>query len=775
MNRSIINNNWKFYYGDQPSAFQKDFDDAAWESVTVPHDWSVTLPFDRTCSSGTGYLPGGVAWYRGSFLLSEEDKGKRVRVVFDGVYKNAKIWCNSYYLGCWPYGYSEIALDISDFACFGDVRNVLSVRVEREDLADSRWFTGCGIYRKVTVETMPQVCFAHHGVFFSCDSANAAEAAFTVRASVENHTADAADVPVRHELIAPDGTTACVLEGSVSLAPGETETIVLTGRVRNPALWSPASPSLYRLLSAAGDDAAETAVGLREIRFDADKGFFCNGESMKLKGVCVHHDAGTLGAAVTKSVWARRLKKLKDMGANTIRMSHNPHMPELYDLCDEMGFFVIDEAFDEWEGCKNKWSTGHNVYPPKHYGYAENFPEWHEHDLKTLIRRDRNHASVILWSIGNEIDYPNDPYCHPRFTTMTGNNDANKPEAERMYNPAKPNMERLAPLAAMLAKEVKEEDDTRPVTAAVAFPELSSYLGYLDHLDVVGYNYKEEYYEQDHKRFPEKPFFGSENGHTLDAWRAVRDSENIFGQCLWTGVDFFGETILWPMHGSSAGLLTTAGFEKPQYYYRAGLWSEKPFVALVTAPVSQEGQEPWDYARSWNYIPGDIVEIRCYSTCGAPTVTLNGHRLELECRVEENGSYSCVAPFEEGELVAHAGEATDSLETTGAAAAIRLEAVDKLIAGSAELCQIELTLTDVQGRRVCGASNRLTVTVEGGAELAALDNGDLFDTTDCHSATRRAFRGQMMIYLRAKDVPGKAVVTVEGEGLKKAKITVPKE
>ena len=229
------------------------------------------------------------------------------------------------------------------------------------------------------------------------------------------------------------------------------------------------------------------------------------------------------------------------------------------------------------------------------------------------------------------------------------------------------------------------------------------------------------------------------------------------------------------MHGSSAGLLTTAGFEKPQYYYRAGLWSEKPFVALVTAPVSQEGQEPWDYARSWNYIPGDIVEIRCYSTCGAPTVTLNGHRLELECRVEENGSYSCVAPFEEGELVAHAGEATDSLETTGAAAAIRLEAVDKLIAGSAELCQIELTLTDVQGRRVCGASNRLTVTVEGGAELAALDNGDLFDTTDCHSATRRAFRGQMMIYLRAKDVPGKAVVTVEGEGLKKAKITVPKE
>ena len=773
MTAKTINRNWRFSLGDAPSAFQKDFDDSAWQIVTLPHDWSVTQPFDRACSSGTGYLPGGVAWYRRHFALPPREAGKRVRIVLDGVYKNARFWFNSYYLGSCPYGYSEISFDVTDFTAFEEEEeNVLSVRVEREDLADSRWFTGCGIYRKVTVETMPQICFAHHGVFFSCDSANAAEAAFTVRAAVENHTADAADVPIRHELIAPDGTTACVLEGSVSLAPGETETIVLTGRVGNPALWSPASPSLYRLVSAAGDDAAETAVGLREIRFDADKGFFCNGESMKLKGVCVHHDAGTLGAAVTKSVWARRLKKLKDMGANTIRMSHNPHMPELYDLCDEMGFFVIDEAFDEWEGCKNKWSTGHNVYPPKHYGYAENFPEWHEHDLKTLIRRDRNHASVILWSIGNEIDYPNDPYCHPRFTTMTGNNDANKPEAERMYNPAKPNMERLAPLAAMLAKEVKEEDDTRPVTAAVAFPELSSYLGYLDHLDVVGYNYKEEYYEQDHKRFPEKPFFGSENGHSLDAWRAVRDSENIFGQCLWTGVDFFGETILWPMHGSSAGLLTTAGFEKPQYYYRAGLWSEKPFVALVTAPASEEEREPSEFQRSWNYAPGERLELRCYSNRGKPAVTLNGRPLDLLDRTEENGAYVCAVDYEPGTLAASAGGVSDVLETTGAAVAIRLEQAGELIAGSTELCCVELALTDAAGRIVPNAENRLYVAVGGGAELVALDNGDLFDPTDCQSPERRACRGQLAIYVRPAESGEPAIIQAQGDGLRPQTVTL---
>lgn len=767
-----INKNWKFHYGDEPSAFQKDFNDSSWQSVTVPHDWSVTMPFDRTCSSGTGYLPGGTAWYRKSFTLPEEAKGKRVRVVFDGIYKNAKIWCNSYYLGEYPYGYSEIALDVTDFACFGETENVLSVRVEREDLADSRWFTGCGIYRKVSVEISEQVGFDHHGVFFAVYEADDSKAVFVISSELQNHTGEEQKVALRHELLDEKGTSAAVVESQEVLAPFEKKMVLLKGEVKNPALWSPAHPNLYRLVSTANEDRVENQVGLRAVRFDADEGFFCNGVNMKLKGVCVHHDAGTLGAAVTKKVWKRRLKKLKAMGCNTIRMSHNPHQPELFDLCDEMGFFVIDEAFDEWEGCKNKWSTGHNVYPPKHYGYYENFPQWHEHDLKTLVRRDRNHACVLMWSIGNEIDYPNDPYCHPLFQTATGNNDANKPAAERMYNPAKPNMERLATLAAMLAKEVKDEDATRPVTAAAAFPELSSRLGFLDSLDVVGYNYKEQYYEEDHKRFPEKPFFGSENGHSMDAWRAVRDSKNIFGQCLWTGIDFFGETILWPMHGSSAGLMTTAGFEKPQYYYRQGLWAETPTVALVTATASNEKKEAWDFARNWNYAPGETVEIRCYSSHGAPTVTLNGRKLEMECQTEENGSYVCVVPYEEGVLSAQCEGAEDTLETTGAAVAIQMEQIDCLKADGEDMAQIEVTLVDSKGRRVYTGSTELKVAVEGEASLIALDNGDLFDPTDCQSPIRHAYRGQMMIYIRSTETAGKAVIKVTGEGLRPQCLTV---
>lgn len=771
MNMETINRHWKFHYGDVPPAFQKDFPDVDWQTVSVPHDWSVTMPFDRNCSSGTGYLPGGTAWYRKHFTLPAQAEGGRVRLVFDGIYKNARIWVNSYYLGMWPYGYSEICLDITDFACFGETENVVSVRVEREDLADSRWFTGCGIYRKVTVETAPSVCFAHHGVFFATRSVSDGAAEVVVSAEVENHTGESVTVPVHHELIGPDGAPALSLEGAAEVAPGETKTVVLSGSVSNPALWSDKTPVLYRLVSTAADDRQETAVGVRSFRFDPDEGFFCNGENKKLKGVCVHHDAGTLGAAVYRKTWARRLRKFKDMGCNAIRMSHNPMMPELYDLCDEMGFYVIDEAFDEWEGCKNKWSTGHNVYPPKHYGYSEYFPQWHEHDLKTMIRRDRNHPCVMMWSIGNEIDYPNDPYCHPSFTTMTGNNDANKPAQERMYNPAKPNMERLTKLAAMLADEAREEDATRPITAAVAFPELSTYLGYIDCMDVVGYNYKEEFYERDHARFPQKPFFGSENSYTLEAWKAVRDSKNIFGQFIWTGADFFGETVLWPMHGSSAGHLTTAGFEKPQFYFRRGLWAEGETAGLVTARAPAKEKEQYEFFRSWNYVPGEPVEIRCYSSAGAPRVTLNGRELPMEDCTSDLGAYRCEIPFEAGELRAVVGRAEDVLCTTGAPVALRLTVVGDLCAGG-DVCQVEVEVVDGEGRLVPDAGDRLHIAVEGAAELIAADNGDLYDPTDCQSPVRRAHQGRMLLTIRSLDEPGAATVTVSAESLRPQAVTI---
>ena len=535
-------------------------------------------------------------------------------------------------------------------------------------------------------------------------------------------------------------------------------------------------------------DREEHRVGIRAIRFDPDEGFFLNDANLKLNGVCVHHDAGCLGAAVHPKVWRRRLETLIAAGCNAIRMSHNPHMPELYDLCDELGLLVIDEAFDEWEGPKNKWWQGHNVYPPKLYGYFEDFPAWHERDLSLLVRRDRNHPCVILWSIGNEIDYPNDPYGHPSFDSMTGNNDANKPAAERRYSPDKPNAERLVPLAQRLKAIVKQWDTTRPVTAAVAFPELSNLTGYCDVLDVCGYNYKEQWYAEDHAKYPQRPLLGSENGHHYAAWLAVRDNPFIAGQFLWTGIDYLGEARGWPIHGSSAGLLTTAGYPKAQYWFRRSLWAREPVVHLATArheeedsPLLQSMPPQWRrYARrmlqgqSWNYAPGDLVEVTCYTNCPEAELLLNGvsqgtfHLADFP----EEGCITCQIPFEPGtlEVVATAADGqrvTSRLCTTGPAVALQAQVYGeaRIQADGEDIAQIEVTVVDGAGRRVPYAADMVGVVVEGAATLLGLDNGDLADNTIFTSPERRAHQGRLIAYVRSTGRPGPVTVYCHGRGV----------
>ena len=613
-----LTSGWRFHKGDCDDAWFKGFDDRGWRKVIVPHDWSVESPFSRTNSSGTGYLDGGISWYRVRFRLPYEYIGARVRVVFDGVYKNSQVWCNSYYFGRRPNGYTEFSYDITHAVQFGQKENVIAVKVSHPDTADSRWFTGSGIYRKVRILLEDPVHPVLHGVIFSADNVTAEKADLTVRHLIRNDGAEEKTVKVRTALV--DRTTKAVqaeLCGEISCAPGKETALVLQGPIENPRLWSVEEPTLYTMRSYYETDGEnslvdEEKVGIRKIEFDPDRGFFLNDQPMKFKGVCLHHDAGPLGAAVRAEVWQRRLSVLREMGCNAIRCSHNPHMPELYDLCDAMGFLMMDEAFDEWEAPKNKWWQGHNVYPPKHQGYYEDFPEWHERDLRAMVQRDRNHPSVVMWSIGNEIDYPNDPYCHPKFREMTGNNDANKPAAERQYNPDKPNMERLAVLAKELVRIVKEEDTTRPVTLASAFPELSSYLGFLDDLDVIGYNYKEALYAQDHKRFPDKPIIGSENGKSLEAWQTVLDNDYVMGQFLWVGIDFLGEAHGWPVYCSQAGLLTTDAFPKDVYYERAKMWggtAEKPPFSDTEAVGAE--------VRLWR--EGDVLTNRPFEKAASET------------------------------------------------------------------------------------------------------------------------------------------------------------
>ena len=763
MKRSVwANKGWKFHLGEVANGSFKGLDDSGWQEVCLPHDWSVSQPFSRDCSSGTGYLPGGVGWYRLRFKLPKGAQGKRVLATFEGIYKNSRVWINSNYLGKRPYGYSTFSHDITQFLTEGD--NVLAVRAEHIDLADSRWFTGAGMTRGVFFTYTDALHFVENGVFAYTVSAEEGRAKLGVDFELSR--------PARVEFTLLDAQGHMAASGS---GEGQNGSVVL--EVESPRLWSPDKPALYTLVARALEngearDEVRITTGLRSLRFDAEQGFFLNGVNMKLKGICVHHDAGTLGAAVPQNVWERRLLKLKEAGVNALRTSHNPPDPGLLDLCDRLGLLVIDEAFDEWEGFKNKWWQGHNVYPPKHFGYADDFPVWHRADLIAMVRRDRNHPCVFQWSIGNEIDYPNDPYVHPLFDSMTGNNDANKPIAERVYDSNKPNADRLAVLARELVAIVREQDSTRSVSSGLAFPELSVRTGFFQALDVAGYNYKEHLYEAHHAEFPDTPILGSENSTRAEAWLPVRDLPYISGQFLWTGIDFLGEARGWPVRVSTAGLMDLAGFEKPLFAQRKALWAAEKTARLA---VSEDGQV-WHERFCWEGEPGEIKQVACYTNAPSAELFLNGESLGIR----ESGDLRAArweVPFKAGELRAVArfadgGTLDNSLHTVEGPLRLELRAVESsLPADGYAVAQVEVCLRDSKGQTACGHDEEIAFGVESGS-LLGIENGAPDDLTPYTSPRRRTREGRAIVYLRAGEQAGVMALTAQRGG-ETARLEIP--
>ncbi len=722
---TVINQNWLFYLGEENEAFYKGFDDRAWSPVTLPHDWSVSAPFDKKHSSGTGYLAGGVGWYRKHLSLSDLN-GKQVYLTFDGVYKNSRVWINSNYLGYRPFGFGSFTYDITPYVITGE--NVISVRAEHTDLADCRWFTGNGIYRDVTLTVVDAVHFTLYGTFITTEAVTTDTAKLRIRWELTDHYARA-----QFTLLSADGEAVA----KTDLLTGQETTL----SIPEPRLWSPDSPYLYTLQAQCFHngilkDTRTYPVGIRTLRFDAQKGFFLNDIPTKLKGVCLHNDAGCLGAAVPANVWQRRLRKLKDAGCNAIRTAHNPPDGKLLTLCDQMGFLVMDEAFDEWEGCKNKWWQGHNVYPPKHYGYALDFPQWHKQDLEQMILRDRNHPCVILWSIGNEIDYPNDPYVISDLETMVGNNDKNKPEQELHYDANKPDAKRLATVARKLTAIVKALDPTRPVTAALSNPDMAHLIGLTEPLDVVGYNYQESKYEYIHAAYPHKAFLGSENSIEAANWDSVRDHEYVSALFIWTGVDYLGEAYGWPVRATNCGLLDMAGFEKPFYYQWKAQWTAHPFCKLAADPSGSTHYEQF----RWEGTPGEEITVSGYTNAPIAQLYLNGE--SLGSKVPDHGRATWTLPYAPGKLELRCGEVSDTLSTPKNAAHLELRPV----VCSAECAQVEIYAVDENGEPAKDITVQCNVIGEG--KLLGMENGVIWDLTGYAENHRQTRNGRLIAYVR---------------------------
>ena len=782
---------WKFSKGDAAGAQAPEFSDAAWRSLDLPHDWSIEGPFsDKELAQGS--LPTGIGWYRKRFRVPESYRDRTIVIEFDGIYQNSEVWINGRYLGKRPYGYIPFAYDLSEHLDPGR-ENVLAVKVDNSRQPNCRWYSGSGIYRHTWLLATNPLHVSYWGTFVTAPRVSKESATVQIKTRVSNDRIVSAVCTLRTELVDREGQVVQSAEASQQIAPRGAYEFVQQVRVAKPHLWSVSDPYLYQVRSTVFDqgraiDGYETPTGIREALFDADQGFLLNGERVKLNGVCLHHDAGCLGAAVPVRVWERRLESLREMGCNAIRTSHNPYAAEFLDLCDRMGFLVMNEAFDEWK-------VGKGQIGP--YGYANYFDEWYERDVTNFVRRDRNHPSVVLWSAGNEIG------------------DQSEPEGP----------ETLRKLLAVF----HTEDPTRPVTAgcdriASEPPSNTVRPEFLALLDVVGYNYvdrwrdrKEKYYSIDRAVFPRRRVIGTESssmggvrgdyrglfpsappagglraggiGRYLDVeqqWKFVSTYDYVAGDFMWTGIDYLGEA-RWPGKGASSGVIDTCGFKKDGFYFYQSQWAAKPVLHLFPH---------WN----WKGKEGQFVPVTCYTNCDTVELFLNGKSVGLKGyefpRLGMEGRYGNLpgrarvprttadlhlewdVPYEPGTLRAVGtkdGKAVATVEvaTTGAPAAVNL-LVDRprIAADRRDVAHVTVEILDAQGRAVPDADSEIAFALDGEGKLIGVDNGDPQSHDSYQAARRRAFNGLCLAIVQSTGRAGRIRLAATSPGLKSAECVI---
>lgn len=762
-----FNDGWLFNLTDDSTIAQASYDDSQWRKLTLPHDWSIEGQLSPSLASCTGYLPGGTGWYRKHFNVT--DNAARHYIYFEGVYNRSEVYLNGHLLGKRPNGYVSFLYDLTPYLKEGD--NVLSVRVDHSRYADSRWYTGSGIYRDVWLISAPEIHFAQWGVGWHATSLTDRQATVAVDMEIQKHLSTNDKLELTAALYDAAGKQVAQRRTRISDGKEGITKETLTLKVTKPRRWNLDDPYLYTLkteLLSNGKhiDGCETKVGLRTLNFDANKGFALNGNWMKVKGVCLHHDAGVLGAVVPPEVWERRLNNLKEIGVNAIRMSHNPQAPIVYHLCDRLGLLIMDEVSDEWEFPKRKWIKGWNKGEPGYDGSFDFFEEWIEQDVTDMVRRDRNHPSIFLWSIGNEVDYPNDPYSHP----ILDGSQINQPMFGG-YKPDAPDAMRIGVIAKRLTACVRAVDASRPITGALAGVVMSNQTEYPDAVDVVGYNYTENRYDEDHATYPKRIIYGSETGAGLDAWYAVKNKEFIFGQFIWTGTDYLGESGAWPSRGLYTGLLDFGSFPKPRGYFRASLWSEKPVTYVGTYPIHSRfknskrlylSADAWDI---WNYDADQEVRVVCYTNAPQARLLLNGKVVgEMKPYDEKSSIIYWDIPYQAGELRAEGCDkdgntlSSYSIKSSELPYALRVSADRTTLPEDKATAHLIIEVVDKNGTIVKLGDNDITCTIEGPARLLGLEGSNNSDMSDYTDNRHRAFHGRLLAYIQTTGEKGQVRV-----------------
>ncbi|MFC1805350.1 sugar-binding domain-containing protein [Planctomycetota bacterium] len=784
--RTSLDRGWRFALGDFPHAMRPDFDDSGWRALDVPHDWSIeaTPSADNPAGAAGGFFPGGLGWYRKRIDIPADLGDRRVLIEFDGVYMNSEVWCNGHSCGARPYGYSSFCYDLTPFVAAGEPA-CIAVRVDNSRQPNSRWYTGSGIYRHVWLTLAGPLRVGHWGTYVTTPEVSDGVAVVRCVTTVVNDGEEGCEVEVCQTLIDQDGErratcapTLLAMDGPEGSRSNVEQVLTVT----DPQLWSPDTPHLYTLRTEIRRDGTvidryEARCGIRSIRFDADEGFFLNGRSLKLRGVNEHHDAGCLGAAVPDDVIRRRFRILKAMGCNAIRAAHNPASPTFLALCDEMGFLVVEDAFDEWKDGKTP------------FGYGLYWDEWWERDLTDMIRRDRNHPCIVMWSVGNEIKEVRE----------------GRPEG--------------LPIMEALRDVCHREDPTRPMTCGCCAIRKTNAAGYGPLMDVVGYNGGGGScfdYERDHAAYPGRIMFASEVPHTLqtrgvyrtrtwyrdlarspeverldvphlteqelftgfdehyqssydnamvrvssiDSWRLTSSLPFLCGEVRWTGFDYLGECYGWPAKSWNFGVIDLCGFPKDIYYFYQSQWTDAPMVHILPH---------W----TWTGLEGRTIPVVCYTNCERVELFLDGELLGSQ-EMGEALRLRWDVVYRPGTLraVGYRGgseAASCAHETASAPAALRLECEARaMAAGRGGVAHVTVAVVDERGRFVPHADNEVVFEVRGPARLIGLENGDPLDTTNYKLNHRRVFNGMGLAIVQTDADRGAITVSASSRGLESA-------